>query len=118
HSIRIHQSASLPSSHFSYYSRPHRPLHSFPTRRSSDLASLSIRYLPVIIERMLFQTPERTTKRTWTMTKRTISVHVLLVVLSGRSEEHTSELQSRFDLVCRLLLEKKKKNILPLLMTQ
>src|SRR5699024_12782886 len=28
----------------------------------------------------------------------------------GRSEEHTSELQSRFDLVCRLLLEKKKQN--------
>src|SRR5437868_11001655 len=27
----------------------------------------------------------------------------------NRSEEHTSELQSRFDLVCRLLLEKKKK---------
>src|SRR5437868_10747330 len=26
-----------------------------------------------------------------------------------RSEEHTSELQSRFDIVCRLLLEKKKK---------
>src|SRR5207249_11219622 len=32
-----------------------------------------------------------------------------------RSEEHTSELQSRFDLVCRLLLEKKKtKNTIPL----
>src|SRR5437868_15515297 len=29
--------------------------------------------------------------------------------LEARSEEHTSELQSRFDLVCRLLLEKKKK---------
>src|SRR5437868_9483425 len=28
---------------------------------------------------------------------------------TARSEEHTSELQSRFDLVCRLLLEKKKK---------
>src|SRR5207249_7809354 len=28
--------------------------------------------------------------------------------LNKRSEEHTSELQSRFDLVCRLLLEKKK----------
>src|SRR5207249_10099733 len=28
-----------------------------------------------------------------------------------RSEEHTSELQSRFDLVCRLLLEKKKKKM-------
>src|SRR5438067_7398206 len=27
---------------------------------------------------------------------------------TSRSEEHTSELQSRFDLVCRLLLEKKK----------
>src|SRR5207249_9301948 len=31
-------------------------------------------------------------------------------VNSVRSEEHTSELQSRFDLVCRLLLEKKKNN--------
>src|SRR5690349_22222432 len=30
----------------------------------------------------------------------------------SRSEEHTSELQSRRDLVCRLLLEKKKKNIM------
>src|SRR5207249_11381315 len=29
-------------------------------------------------------------------------------LLASRSEEHTSELQSRFDLVCRLLLEKKK----------
>src|SRR5690349_21978388 len=31
--------------------------------------------------------------------------------LARRSEEHTSELQSRRDLVCRLLLEKKKKKI-------
>src|SRR2546429_7102102 len=31
-----------------------------------------------------------------------------------RSEEHTSELQSRLHLVCRLLLEKKKKSYLPL----
>src|SRR3712207_7780223 len=31
--------------------------------------------------------------------------------LKGRSEEHTSELQSRQYLVCRLLLEKKKKHI-------
>src|SRR2546422_1613884 len=31
----------------------------------------------------------------------------------GRSEEHTSELQSRLHLVCRLLLEKKKKNQKP-----
>src|SRR5699024_12813352 len=33
----------------------------------------------------------------------------LQVFFGNRSEEHTSELQSRFDLVCRLLLEKKKK---------
>src|SRR2546427_5739984 len=31
--------------------------------------------------------------------------------LAGRSEEHTSELQSQSNLVCRLLLEKKKKQI-------
>src|SRR5689334_23425245 len=34
-----------------------------------------------------------------------VAVHVL----GDRSEEHTSELQSQFHLVCRLLLEKKKK---------
>src|SRR5437868_9803572 len=33
----------------------------------------------------------------------------LALLTAYRSEEHTSELQSRFDLVCRLLLEKKKK---------
>src|SRR2546429_7150955 len=32
-------------------------------------------------------------------------------LLFARSEEHTSELQSRLHLVCRLLLEKKKKNL-------
>src|SRR5438067_8754317 len=37
-----------------------------------------------------------------------VSNHVLQTT-GERSEEHTSELQSRFDLVCRLLLEKKKK---------
>src|SRR2546429_475668 len=35
----------------------------------------------------------------------------LAMVMWYRSEEHTSELQSRLHLVCRLLLEKKKKNI-------
>src|SRR5699024_12028565 len=35
----------------------------------------------------------------------------LAIVFIERSEEHTSELQSRFDLVCRLLLEKKKINV-------
>src|SRR2546428_7560087 len=37
-------------------------------------------------------------------------------VVTARSEEHTSELQSRSDLVCRLLLEKKKMSI-PLLLS-
>src|SRR2546421_1558310 len=35
---------------------------------------------------------------------------IFVNVRDPRSEEHTSELQSRSDLVCRLLLEKKKKN--------
>src|SRR5690349_23147136 len=37
------------------------------------------------------------------------TVGLLASVCAARSEEHTSELQSRRDLVCRLLLEKKKK---------
>src|SRR2546421_1693286 len=36
-------------------------------------------------------------------------LHVEVLDAVERSEEHTSELQSRSDLVCRLLLEKKKK---------
>src|SRR5688500_19129740 len=35
---------------------------------------------------------------------------IILPILSDRSEEHTSELQSPCNIVCRLLLEKKKKN--------
>src|SRR5438093_2750600 len=35
--------------------------------------------------------------------------NVTIALLFGRSEEHTSELQSLTNLVCRLLLEKKKK---------
>src|SRR5699024_12113108 len=45
-----------------------------------------------------------------------VGVQSLLVVLGAsgveRSEEHTSELQSRFGLVCRLLLEKKQLQVL------
>src|SRR5687768_17985605 len=42
--------------------------------------------------------------------KRGISVSSTVLQFEYRSEEHTSELQSRLHLVCRLLLEKKKKN--------
>src|SRR5699024_11474324 len=37
------------------------------------------------------------------------SIMVKIMLQHNRSEEHTSELQSRFDLVCRLLLEKKNE---------
>src|SRR5207302_2908108 len=39
-----------------------------------------------------------------------VAVFVVITLLQLRSEEHTSELQSRENLVCRLLLEKKKQN--------
>src|SRR2546422_14271 len=42
-------------------------------------------------------------------TRRYVHAALMLVSDAGRSEEHTSELQSRLHLVCRLLLEKKKK---------
>src|SRR5207237_6593629 len=67
---------------------PHRYLHSFPTRRSSDLASTAqtLEGMPTMA-RTNTKTPEQR---------------------NARSEEHTSELQSHLNLVCRLLLEKKK----------
>src|SRR5437868_14391041 len=56
----------------------------------------------------LFRSPSRTT---WTISPRSRARRCVSrsVPRCRRSEEHTSELQSRFDLVCRLLLEKKKK---------
>src|SRR2546430_13667445 len=38
-------------------------------------------------------------------------LNALIIIFRSRSEEHTSELQSQSNLVCRLLLEKKKKKI-------
>src|SRR5205809_3401697 len=45
----------------------------------------------------------------WTTGRQVTDWPCLPVVQRHRSEEHTSELQSRLHLVCRLLLEKKKK---------
>src|SRR5699024_11369166 len=42
----------------------------------------------------------------------TLATLIYNIKTHPRSEEHTSELQSRFDLVCRLLLEKKKNKTL------
>src|SRR2546422_2886693 len=72
----------------------------------------------------LFRSPQLIDPRAWTSVRRQGSCSVrprhprhtvrCSAVLAGclRSEEHTSELQSRLHLVCRLLLEKKKKLIL------
>src|SRR5699024_12349755 len=93
------------SSLFSFScSRTHRYLHSFPTRRSSDLVQLKP-FMPQIqllhllnkLLHLLLAIPKLMPSRPTVPNQQM------------RSEEHTSELQSRFDLVCRLLLEKKKK---------
>src|SRR5438105_15570603 len=53
--------------------------------------------------------PYTTLFRSWRRPRRRPALpRRLLPQLRPRSEEHTSELQSRVDLVCRLLLEKKK----------
>src|SRR5207249_11942791 len=103
--------SSLPL-YFSYYAALSHP-HSFPTRRSSDLMlrpgfdyvlnpSVSGSTLPLV-----------TFPNGYTIYLNRFfppSIHHVRTIfaLTVRSEEHTSELQSRFDIVCRLLLEKKK----------
>src|SRR5438105_11159766 len=47
--------------------------------------------------------------RTWPTASSTLGCCECAAATHSRSEEHTSELQSRVDLVCRLLLEKKKE---------
>src|SRR5690625_6831563 len=69
-------------------------LHSFPTRRSSDLARPTARPPADRGSAGLVRPPG--------------GLRARLVRSCRRSEEHTSELQSRGHLVCRLLLEKKK----------
>src|SRR5262249_57315090 len=94
---------------------PRRDLHPFPTRRSSDLVFINV-----------CSCAGRATRRPplsnlWNVgppTCRSISPVRLRIEPRAspgnrgkRSEEHTSELQSLTNLVCRLLLEKKKVNL-------
>src|SRR5947209_9381635 len=79
----------------------HRDLHSFPTRRSSDLP---VRYYTVAANQVI---RVRMDSQLNSGTAR-IGDRFSASVTEPRSEEHTSELQSRQYLVCRLLLEKKK----------
>src|SRR5206468_12191316 len=101
-----------------FYSSAHHPyLHSFPTRRSSDLGSAAGCWLrrPGMrsTDRAATTAPIALTRKA--IVKPAFAVSplarrcVAMMVPATRSEEHTSELQSRSDLVCRLLLEKKKK---------
>src|SRR5699024_12237206 len=77
-----------------------RDLHSFPTRRSSDLT------LP---KKWHGSTVTTASPAPWYGARPSGAATTSSSCWSSvRSEEHTSELQSRFDLVCRLLLEKKK----------
>src|SRR5207253_9532540 len=103
-----------------YRHNDHRNQPPFPTRRSSDLVSAN-RHLPTSLLGSLRKTPAqvlraasanrfrvagrraRWGKNTWA--RKTPHLGRLT---PERSEEHTSELQSRGHLVCRLLLEKKK----------
>src|SRR5689334_24213421 len=85
----------------------HRDLHSFPTRRSSDLKKRLGRAWP---RQTRGTSSGRTSARAGSPHSNCTSVSFQLSENASRSEEHTSELQSQFHLVCRLLLEKKKKN--------
>src|SRR5438034_6521509 len=80
----------------------HQDVDSFPTRRSSDLW-YSAANAPA---RAASPTPMNPTPMNFGARCRMIASPPVDCV--SRSEEHTSELQSHSDLVCRLLLEKKK----------
>src|SRR5205807_10333063 len=88
-----------------------RDLHSFPTRRSSDLdrvvgsgEELCDRLAPDLIA-LVFERVDLDPVGLEVLQ----ALEVLEHLEDLRSEEHTSELQSPCNLVCRLLLEKKKK---------
>src|SRR5207244_13452106 len=91
----------------------HLHLHSFPTRRSSDLARIFVRSLPVRAEEDLRAADYPGVERLWLLALPRVPLARFSRAraapgATGRSEEHTSELQSPDHLVCRLLLEKKK----------
>src|SRR5438477_4677939 len=93
---------------FLHYYLAHRDLHSFPTRRSSDLILLA----GVLTSTALYSVS------LFVMGSGNLSLGSAESLTTwaerlGRSEEHTSELQSHVNLVCRLLLEKKNDKRMP-----
>src|SRR5207247_6978738 len=101
------------------FSAPQDPS-SFPTRRSSDLRELMARFkaqeLDVLVATTVIEVGVDVPNATIMIIQEAdrfglAQLHQLrgrVGRAAERSEEHTSELQSRVDLVCRLLLEKKK----------
>src|SRR5690606_41957005 len=97
----------------------HRGLHSFPTRRSSDLKKKLAPCVALKAWRARYGLTQKALAEELGISPKAYNfkenglVSFLeneinyLVERTGRSEEHTSELQSRENLVCRLLLEKK-----------
>src|SRR5205085_11248887 len=101
---------------FFHSSAHHRPLHSFPTRRSSDLngptAAAIAPAAPIIAKTLACSLPSKLPWMSDCIAGRYNAAPSPPTNAQNtmRSEEHTSELQSQSNLVCRLLLEKKKKN--------
>src|SRR5690606_42102595 len=100
---------------FLYRCGPHRDLHSFPTRRSSDLRPSPVPRPPLKLRSKIrgsssggIPSPSSPTSTTTELTPGLVWMVTVPAPCTSRSEEHTSELQSRENLVCRLLLEKKK----------
>src|SRR5699024_12626399 len=88
----------------------HRDLHSFPTRRSSDLIKRYIQQNGIRMVNFMYPAGDGRLKTLNFVINNQAYLDAILTCgerVDGRSEEHTSELQSRFDLVCRLLLENK-----------
>src|SRR5690242_21365385 len=100
-------------------SRDHPDLHSFPTRRSSDLFVIEIddvfdariassRQTSPRLLKMASLSSSFSGAASMTTSQSCRSRCPPPDLRCARSEEHTSELQSHVNLVCRLLLEKKK----------
>src|SRR5699024_12235802 len=89
----------------------HPDLHSFPTRRSSDLAVSSYMAMCPAFSTSTLSAYFAMSSIEWLTSMVVVPVSLCHVLIwpRMRSEEHTSELQSRFELVCRLLLEKEPR---------
>src|SRR5207248_10682857 len=94
--------------------------HAFPTRRTSDLADLfrpiyertrgNDGFVSIEVSPHLAYDTQRSiaeARRLWKEVDRPNLMVKIPATTEGRSEEHTSELQSPYALVCRLLLETK-----------